>query len=79
MAYSLAKNMIVEKMKHEEATVTDLMIAGSISSTLTQIMFYPMHLVKARLIMDHERAYGGIVDVFRKTVHNEGFLGLYKV
>jgi len=52
--------------------------SGVVVVTLTQ----PIWLAKTRLqlqtISAKETLYTGIIDCFRKTVHNEGFLALYR-
>jgi solute carrier family 25 phosphate transporter 23/24/25/41 len=81
--YEKAKNFLVKDTPGHEPGVLSLLAAGCISSTASQIMFYPMHTIKARLILQNHsgattEAYKGAWDVISRTVKNEGARGLYK-
>lgn len=63
-----------------------LSIAGGTGSFVSQCIVYPIKTVKSRMIMSGQvsacgsstQAYGGITDVFVKTLKNEGIKGFYK-
>lgn len=56
--------------------------AGMLSSCVAQCVSYPLALIRTRLqaqgMGGSQLKYHGMVDVIRKTVAREGFLGLYK-
>eukprot|EP00198_Chlamydomonas_reinhardtii_P001041 XP_001690376.1 mitochondrial substrate carrier [Chlamydomonas reinhardtii] len=55
--------------------------AGMLSSSIAQVVSYPLALVRTRLQAHGaggQVKYRGMVDVFRKTIRNEGVRGLYK-
>ena len=64
--------------------VNMLMAASTVSSTVSQIVAYPMHVVKTRMMahgtpgLVHAGQYTGFLDVISKTAKNEGFRGFYK-
>lgn len=60
-----------------EPGVVELLGCAGASSTVGQVVAYPFHLVKTRLI-SKPKEFHGIVDTFKKTVGNEGWRGLYK-
>ena len=83
MLYEKVKKFLVKDSPGHEPGVGALLAAGCISSTSSQVLFYPMHTIKARLILqNHEgattKAYKGSFDVVSRTVKNEGVRGLYK-
>jgi len=85
MAYETCKRLIVgEDPEPDQNNVVGLMAAGMTSSTLSQFVFYPLHTIKARLIiknhsdMEPTRNYNGVFDVVRKTYQKEGSRGFYK-
>ena len=59
-----------------------ILAAGMTSSSIAQFAAYPLALVRTRLqaqgIGGRPHKYGGMTDVLRKTVRNEGLRGLYK-
>lgn len=60
------------------------LVCGMTSSSVAQFISYPLNLVRTRMqahgmrIDGEQQKYNGMVDVFRKTVQNEGVVGLYK-
>ena len=60
-----------------ELKVKELLFCAWGSSAAGQLLAYPLHLVKTRMISKSGH-YRNIVDVFRKTLVNEGFRGLYR-
>lgn len=56
---------------------------GAIAGGIGAAAVYPIDLVKTRLqnqraVLASERLYHGGIDCFKKVIHNEGFLGLYR-
>ena len=56
--------------------------AGMVSSTVAQLVSYPLALVRTRLqaqgVGGAPLKYHGMVDVIQKTIRVEGLRGLYK-
>lgn len=81
MTYELCKRFF---LNNSEPDMFRLLIAGSLSSSLSHTIFYPLHTVKARLITNNHadigltRSFNGVFDVIQKTLQKEGFLGFYK-
>jgi len=83
--YEMVKRFFVDDQPGKEPGVLGLLAAGSISSTFSQTLFYPMHTIKARLIIQNHglgelstRTYKNTWDVVAKTIKHEGFWGMYK-
>ena len=51
MSYEALKDLIFGKNPSTPPSVTGLMICGGASSLVGQVLFYPLHVVKTRLIM----------------------------
>ncbi len=68
----------------EEPTVAMLMVCSTVSSTTGQLVAYPMHVFKARLMAQGTPGlvatgqYSGLMDVIRKTYQGEGLRGFYR-
>lgn len=82
--FSLLRDLYERKygIDHPPSGFTILFL-GSLSSITAQITAYPFHLARTRLQIqgmkgDGITRYTGILDVFTKTITNEGFFGLYR-
>ena len=57
-------------------------VIGATSGAFGASIVYPINLLRTRLQAQgtvlHPPTYTGILDVFRKTIRNEGFRGLFK-
>jgi solute carrier family 25 phosphate transporter 23/24/25/41 len=80
--YEVSKSFIEKLNSNKAPGVLELMFCGTFSSVTGQIVSYPMHVVKARLIMQGTSSmperFSGTFDVLKKTISREGFRGLYK-
>ncbi|ODM94117.1 Mitochondrial coenzyme A transporter SLC25A42 [Orchesella cincta] len=52
--------------------------AGSLAGVTAQSLTYPLDLTRARLAISPKSKYSSLLDVFIKTIRNEGFRGLFK-
>ncbi|KAJ6641259.1 Mitochondrial thiamine pyrophosphate carrier, partial [Pseudolycoriella hygida] len=91
MFYNWLGSTTVEVMKLQSKSNIPAAVAlmnGAMAGFLSKIMVYPMDLAKKRMqiqgFAEHRKNYGahfacnGMIDCFRNTVRQEGFLGLYK-
>lgn len=62
----------------DHADVMTRFLTGSIAGLVSQSIIYPLEVVKTRMALSESGVYTGIIDVFRKTIQNEGMLGLYR-
>jgi solute carrier family 25 phosphate transporter 23/24/25/41 len=60
-----------------ELGIKELLACAWLSSSAGQLLAYPFHLVKTRMITKSGH-YRNVIDVFRKTVVTEGIRGLYR-
>lgn len=80
--YSLLRDAYATRYPDDVPGTATLLTCGALSSTTGQLVAYPLQLVRTRLQAQgmHKRpvVYHGIVDCVRKTVAEDGFLGLYR-
>ncbi|KYR02345.1 EF-hand domain-containing protein [Tieghemostelium lacteum] len=77
--------MVYETLKHEIIRLTNnpypsslqLLTCASISSVCGQLVGYPFHVIKTRIITKPDN-YKGLLDGISQTVKKEGFKGLYR-
>ena len=80
----LAKKAKVQNCHEEDVDMGNFMtgIIGATSGGISATAVYPINLLRTRLQAQgtvlHRPTYTGIVDVTRKTIQSEGFLGLWK-
>lgn len=61
-------------------TVHSSFVSGALSASITTLFTYPCDLLRTRFVYQgNERLYRHIVSGVHSIIHNEGFLGLYKV
>ncbi|CAJ1786768.1 unnamed protein product [Sphenostylis stenocarpa] len=76
-AYETLKDMSKQYFVHDgEPGPLVQLGCGTVSGALGATCVYPLQVVRTR--MQAQRSYKGMADVFRKTLENEGFRGLYK-
>ncbi|EFA75857.1 EF-hand domain-containing protein [Heterostelium album PN500] len=82
LVYETLKHEIIKRSPAEIATPSQLLLCASISSTMGQVVSYPIHVIKTRLVtggtVANPERYSGLIDGLQKTVKKEGFLGLYR-
>ncbi|KAF8970736.1 hypothetical protein BGZ46_010411, partial [Entomortierella lignicola] len=67
------------ELKQKEIVPWHDFVAGSLGGMAQVTVGQPMDTIKTRLqIEGHSGRFSGPMDCLRKTIHNEGFLGLYK-
>jgi hypothetical protein len=80
--YETAKKLLMEKSTVSEPSVTHMIAAASLSATTAQTVFYPMHTIRSRLIVQTQeygrQKYNGAFDVFRTMMREEGATSLFK-
>lgn len=59
-------------------TVMERFIAGGFAGSITQLLVYPLEIVKTRMAVCIPGTYNSIAHCLRKTVADEGFRALYK-
>ena len=72
---------ILKVTGEKQPKVWHLLACSTASSICGQLVSYPLHVFKARLICQHlpgQEKYNGRADVMVKTVRKEGALGLYR-
>jgi solute carrier family 25 phosphate transporter 23/24/25/41 len=87
MMYEVTKRFLQTHSSDHQFHVYNLMIASAISSACSQVVVYPVRTIKARMIMhgmpnqcisSTELYSGGVLDIAKNVVQNEGFRGLFK-
>eukprot|EP01087_Luapelamoeba_hula_P014696 TRINITY_DN4351_c0_g1_i1.p1 TRINITY_DN4351_c0_g1~~TRINITY_DN4351_c0_g1_i1.p1 ORF type:complete len:495 (+),score=80.44 TRINITY_DN4351_c0_g1_i1:42-1526(+) len=84
MLYEVCKKILVGSDPNKQPGVLALMVAGTLASTGGQLISYPMHVVKSRLIVqgtpgqDHGVRYNGTIHGLKTIAMTEGVRGLYK-
>lgn len=80
--YFMTYEWIKELMKSESSTEFSLLatiFAGGMAGVCNWLVGMPADVLKSRLQTAHEAAYpGGVRDVFRQLVREEGLIALYK-
>lgn len=78
------RNARIRRCSEEDAAPGNIMTAfiGAFAGSLGATLVYPLNLLRTRLQSQgtaiHPPTYTGIWDVTFKTVHGEGYRGLYK-
>lgn len=62
----------------QHADIITRFLTGSIAGLVSQSIIYPLEVVKTRMALSEVGVYTSILDVFRKTIKNEGWIGLYR-
>lgn len=80
--FELFKEQLLDQYTGANPPAHLILAAGMCSSSIAQFAAYPLALTRTRLqaqgIGGKPIKYTGMIDVFRKTVQNEGVRGLYK-
>jgi len=80
----LAKKAEAQNCHEEDVDMGNLMtgVIGATSGGISATAVYPINLLRTRLQAQgtvlHRPTYTGVVDVTRRTIQSEGFLGLWK-
>ncbi|EGC35934.1 hypothetical protein DICPUDRAFT_32594 [Dictyostelium purpureum] len=82
MVYEFLKFEVVKRTGAEFPTPTQLLLCASASSVCGQLVGYPFHVIKCRLItggtIANPEKYNGLFDGMKKIISKEGPKGLYK-
>eukprot|EP00698_Gefionella_okellyi_P001843 TRINITY_DN11683_c0_g1_i1.p1 TRINITY_DN11683_c0_g1~~TRINITY_DN11683_c0_g1_i1.p1 ORF type:complete len:464 (-),score=103.62 TRINITY_DN11683_c0_g1_i1:2-1393(-) len=80
--YQVAKDAVEALHPDREPGVTELMACATVSSLTGQLVSYPLHVVKARLIMQgtagSETQYKGTVHALKHIMQHEGLPGMFR-
>ena len=80
-AIKLTMNDIYKRMiasDVEDITAPQRMAAGALAGATSQIIIYPLELVKTRLAVSQPGMYSGIIDCARKVMVQEGARSFYR-
>ncbi|KAM9957656.1 hypothetical protein ACTFIW_012623 [Dictyostelium discoideum] len=82
MVYEFLKHKVIKMTGNEFPTAGQLLVCASTSSVCGQLVGYPFHVVKSRLITQgssvNQEKYTGLFDGLTKIIKKEGPIGLYK-
>ncbi|KAF2071904.1 hypothetical protein CYY_006783 [Polysphondylium violaceum] len=82
MVYETLKHRIIKMSDNPYPPAAYLMGCASISSVCGQLVGYPFHVIKARLITQgtpvNPEIYNGVIHGLKTIVKKEGFKGLYR-
>eukprot|EP00475_Leptophrys_vorax_P039629 TRINITY_DN7186_c0_g1_i1.p1 TRINITY_DN7186_c0_g1~~TRINITY_DN7186_c0_g1_i1.p1 ORF type:complete len:298 (+),score=44.52 TRINITY_DN7186_c0_g1_i1:25-894(+) len=70
--------MAVDQQKSSVRAIGINLLAGSFSGIASTSVCHPLDTLRTRLQASQAGQYAGVLDCFRQTVKNEGFLALYQ-
>ena len=80
--FSMLKDAYEKNYPDAEPSIPTLLACGATATTCGQVVSYPLQLIRTRLqaqgMLGRPDRYAGMLDCFRKTVAEEGILGLYR-